>query len=565
MPSFAHGKIAASVLSIDKLPTDVDELRKWVGAEQHLTLLTQNVPPEELIIYCSGPYAFIHSIIVPDEALKASTMDELLKWSSNPFTSYASYVSSSEDMWVEFGEGHRGCKALDDGEDLVFGRTFEGWSGPGHDYFEVNQEYTHLTGIHWRPEHSAYCKFDHNGDLRHVVSITVRDANAVSLVTFTWDELEEYLAVSNYNLVRMFDFSLLDHSNFTSWPDADEVVIEHSPDLFFRQKRGDALAYTRGIQIIRPRLSPEHAAQNVSDGWSGRKNKEYVEFIAQDWRHDCIARISTHPDATANYFNAKDNDKPLELSPAFFRPEVLSKYKTDRDKYTVGERSISCRSAWHLKGYDINVAGQIHAYICDLRALPYSEQLHWLSFNEEPKTGISDRAFINDFKGDFVDYMHPRQELISIARRWGERSVNWWRLRKEDLLDRANIPLTSSTDEWANAFLDLSKLVVEGFDIKAIRDRLTRRGGAYDEKEQSISLLEKLLSTSTHASKPVKLDGLRTTQKIRSKIAGHSGGTEAQKIVYEVIAEHGSYAAHFTHVCALVAGELEAIALAFED
>jgi hypothetical protein len=36
------------------------------------------------------------------------------------------------------------------------------------------------------------------------------------------------------------------------------------------------------------------------------------------------------------------------LSPAFFRPEVLLKYKADRDKYTVGERDVSCRAAWHL-------------------------------------------------------------------------------------------------------------------------------------------------------------------------------------------------------------------------
>jgi hypothetical protein len=47
---------------------------------------------------------------------------------------------------------------------------------------------------------------------------------------------------------------------------------------------------------------------------------------------------------------------------------------------------VSCRSAWHLPGYDVNEAGQIHAYICDLRQLPYSEQLYWQSFNVEPKT-----------------------------------------------------------------------------------------------------------------------------------------------------------------------------------
>lgn len=561
MTSFAHKKIAAHILSIDKMPGDAAALRNWVGAEQHLRLLNQNIPPDELIIYCSGPYTFVHSVVVPNELLDIFPKEELLQWSCNPFTSYASYLSGSEGMWIEIEDGHRGCEALDRGKDLIFGREFEGWSGGGRNYFEVRQEYTHLCGIHWRPEHSAYCKYDGNGDLRHVVSITGREDQDVSLVTFTWEELQEYLAVSGQSLVRMFDFTLLDHSTFTSWPDGDEVIAGIGPDLLFRQKRAYALGYTRGVQIIRSALLPEDAAQKITDGWRGRKNEQHVEFIAQDFRNRRITKMSTDPVATANYFNAEGNDKPFELSPAFFRPEVLSKYKTDREKYTIGERSISCRSAWYLKGYDVNEAGQVHAYICDLRGLPYSEKLHWLSFNEEPKAGISKRAVINDFEGKFVDFMHPRQEVISIAQRWSERPVSWWQLRNRELMDRANVPLTSSTDEWATAFMDLSKIVVEGFQTRAIKEKLLSRDIVFDEKEQSIALLERLLSASNY---PARLEGLRTVQKIRSKVAGHSGGREAQKIAHEAIAEHSSYSEHFSDVCRLVAKELEAIALAFE-
>ncbi len=124
----------------------------------------------------------------------------------------------------------------------------------------------------------------------------------------------------------------------------------------------------------------------MQDQWFGRGDKRYVEFIAHDFRNARLAKISTDPSATTNYFEAKNNALPFELSPAFFRPEVLLKYKTDRDKYTVGERDVQCRAAWYLKGIDVNEAGQVHAYICYLRNLPYSEQLHWASFNEEPKS-----------------------------------------------------------------------------------------------------------------------------------------------------------------------------------
>jgi hypothetical protein len=43
---------------------------------------------------------------------------------------------------------------------------------------------------------------------------------------------------------------------------------------------------------------------------------------------------------------------------------------------------IDCRGGWSLRDFDTNEAGQVHAYICDLRNLPYQEQLYWKSFNE---------------------------------------------------------------------------------------------------------------------------------------------------------------------------------------
>jgi hypothetical protein len=315
---------------------------------------------------------------------------------------------------------------------------------------------------------------------------------------------------------------------------------------------------------LRPDADSDEIANKLRNSWHGYEGREYAEFIAHDSRDRCVRKISTDPAATANYFNAKGNDLPFELSPAFFRPEVLSKYKTDREKYTVAERSVSCRTAWHLKGYDVNEAGQIHAYICDLRMLPYTEQLHWLAFNEEPKAGISDRAATNDFKGEFVTYQHPREEIISTMRRWAERPIDWWKMKDKALLDRANIPLSSSTDEWANAFLDLSKLVVEGFRLKEVRKRLDSVSISYGEKEQSILLLERLLSGVSHPGTPTRFEGLRTVQLIRSKVAGHTAGSEAKQIARDAIANHGSYRGHFAHISGLVAQELKAIAAAFE-
>jgi len=71
-----------------------------------------------------------------------------------------------------------------------------------------------------------------------------------------------------------------------------------------------------------------------------------------------ITEISCNPTCLANYFTK--SDLPFEISPAFFRPEVLLRYKSDPDKYELTIRSISCRDAWYLQTYDINDAGQVH-------------------------------------------------------------------------------------------------------------------------------------------------------------------------------------------------------------
>lgn len=562
MPSYAHKKLAEEIQRIDALPGSDAKLAEWIKAEAHLDFLQRNALSDEVVLYASGPYAFVTSILVPNDILFPLDKEDLLRWSGNPYSSIASYVygGGRNDVWIESTTSINGSEVLAKGKDLVFGRNFEGWTGDGNTYFEVNQEYTHLAGIHWRPEHGSYCHFDQNGDLEHVVSATYRgDEGSVSLVSASWPKLEEYLAVSKCSLVRLFDFTLLRRENFNGWGDGGEATVDTADDLFYRQKFTGLAGYTRGVQILLPRKPVEDIYNDFTGGWFTPKQREHAEFIAQDWRNNRIVRISTDPKATTNYFQAEDNDLPFELSPAFFRPEVLSKYKSDREKYRIEDRGIHCRSAWYLRGYDVNEAGQVHAYICDLRNLPYSEQLHWQSYNEEPKDKISERAFTSDFKGQFVSHRHPREQVMSILRRWKDRGVGWWSIRDENLIHRANTPLTSSRDEWADAFLDLSQLIVEGFETKAIRKMLDAQGVAYTPDDRTLALLEKLITNATGAEEPISLAALRQVQLIRSKAKGHAGSTEGKKLADDAIAQHGSYTKHFEQVCQLVSAELETI------
>ena len=154
--------------------------------------------------------------------------------------------------------------------------------------------------------------------------------------------------------------------------------------------------------------------------------KKYVEFIANDWFFGVynkphilemfckanptvqetyhrlpdygqdasprIIEISTDPLATCSYFDMGEDylNRPHELSVACFNPEVVLKYKMNSDKYVVDEHNITCKESWYLRDIDVNDAGQVNVCICDLRELPYAEQLYWKSFNEEPKWSSDD-------------------------------------------------------------------------------------------------------------------------------------------------------------------------------
>lgn len=566
MYNYEHKKVAEAITQLDEVPQDAGAYAEWVKAEAHLAFLEGNANADEIVVNACGEYTFVHSLVVPNERLSPLDQDDLLSWSCNSYATTASYVSGGgrEGVWIERGQRHLGAESLEQAVQLIFTRTFEGVTDAGRTYQELNQEYAHLTGIHWRPEKRGYCRFNDSGDMELVVSITNHGdkKDGLSLATFRREPLEEYLAASNSSLVRLFDFTLVRRASFSGWTDCPEERGEKSALFFFKRKiDGSHAGYTRGVQIVTPRRTKKAIMTDLVDGWFGQKDKRHAEFIAWDWRNQCIAKISTDPEVTSNYFEAKDNSLPFELSPAFFKPEVLSKYKTDRDKYTIDERSVSCRASWYLRGIDVNDAGQVHAYICDLSRLPYTEQLHWLSFNEEPKAGISQRALVADFQGNYSDLPNPVGEIRYTAQRWQREKFSWWTLRDNKLVERVNTPLTASKDEWAEAFMDVAKLIVEGFETKSVRERLDQVGVSYEKEDRTIILLEKLLNNNQ--VEKIRLDGLRAVQNIRSKAKGHAGGSDAEALAQAALIEHETFANHFRHVCHLVVDELDKIEMAF--
>ncbi len=569
MPSFNHQRLLDRISMIDTVPESAARFAKWLHAHEHLQLLCENAIEDDMIIYASAPFTFIHAVVVHEEHTKDFEADDLLDWSGNPFSLCAGYRldGTSNDVRIDRSSRIHSVGPITDSQQLVFARSFEGLKTNDSTSYEILQEYIHVTEIFWRPEYNSYCRFDEHGDFDHIVSITPKPTvEEATLVSFKREQLEQYLAASNSLLLRMFDFTLHRKGQFSGWPSGPEQIFSESGDLSFRQKvdPGKA-AYTRGVQIVRPSRSKSDVFKSIRNRWNPVNENPGVEFIAFDWRNRRVASISTHPSATTNYFEDSNNSLPYEVSPAFFRPEVLHKYKADHDKYTVSEdyRFISCRGAWHLQTYDINEDGQVHTYICYLRNLPYEEQLYWRSFNEKPRSGISERAFQSDFEGEWSEIITPLEKLLHIARRWSDSDMSWWTLREESLLERVNTPRTASREEWARAFSGVATLIIEGFQVRVIRERLRESGITFELDEKSLKLIERFLVGHGALARGEALVNLRTVQHVRSKVSAHYGGSAAEQLANNALREHGNYSAHFESVCERLVQELTMIEKAF--
>ncbi|MBK7841726.1 MAG: hypothetical protein IPJ49_29385 [Candidatus Obscuribacter sp.] len=281
---------------------------------------------------------------------------------------------------------------------------------------------------------------------------------------------------------------------------------------------------------------------------SRKKNPKYARFKVWDWRHEKQATVSCAPGKTVNYFTPQI-DLPWEVTPAFFKPDVLSKYKADPDKYKLNHRSITCRSTWHLQSYDVNDANQVHTYLVYLRNLPYEEQLYWQSFNEWPKSTISKRAIQTDFEGRFTTIPDAIIDLKQIVRDLDSNPPAWWQPRPVGIANLVHYPFSSSQAEWADAIMNLSQLLVEGFRVDDLKQRLTALGVTPEKDAKSLGLLFKIAEakTDTDAGKAL-LAPFRELQDLRSKVKGHATQKTKKDLIDKALAEHGTLYRHFVNL-----------------
>ena len=403
-------------------------------------------------------------------------------------------------------------------------------------------------------ERSAYCRIDQFGDIEDVIKLfdipSDEFGELIIVATIESRSLYEYAGLAGMGLIFYFDFTRFLPGSFGGWSNQERFDHSNSQLLYRGGVQRGVGSYVNGRQIVFPPLTKRQIVRLYKER-RDPKNRQYATFKALDLKKRKHIEVTCNPAKLSNYFQPQSKF-PLGTSPAFFRSEVLHKYKSDPSKYELDDRSISCRGTWHLKTYDVNDADQIHTYLCYLADLPHQEQLYWQSFNEWPKAFISERAWKTDFLGEFsIEY----DLLIEIKRKVAQLDKLlpvWWKKRGKELINAVRYPVTSSPAEWAEAILGLDHLITEGFQEAPLRKMAIALERKPHKDWRSLMLLREYLAGKglTEEAADTAVSSLRELHGLRSILKGHSAPRQKAEAEKKALTTAGSFRAHFEQLAA---------------
>lgn len=498
---------------------------------------------------------WVWTVLVSKDTLASINAADLYKW-ENPHECGMSRLWGDEENPISISKDHfkLGDRLLTDGQQLVYPRTFRGRIRH-KDYCEIAQPLLQAHRLHWTPEQKGWCRLNEDRDVEKVISWYIDRSDKSKCrsqcVIMDREALERYMTATDTVLVQMFD-SVLSPSPANKSPvtdQVDDVVLDDTLERCFERHVKECGSCYRGIQIIASRYSAKELGKKMDT--ERHLIRRYETFLVGNIKGETIGRASSDPKALKNPYYDTTSDKPSELSPVYFRPDVLVKYKADPDKYKLTPRQIFCRGALLLQTYNINKAGQVVTYLYYLGRLSYKEQLYWKHFNERPKAGISGEAFRTDIMGVPSDGPDALRDLRNLVEKRLEH-VEWYRPVSTDLLDQLSLPISDSRKQWDDTIGLLHKIVNERLDSSFFRHAAGTPRNKTDQRTWgSIRWMEEALLTAEgdkglarEVTKP-----FRDLQELRNKLYAHDSGSKKPVLYESLLREHGTPRKHVEDLC----------------
>jgi hypothetical protein len=416
-------------------------------------------------------------------------------------------------------------------EPLVISREFH---GVRPDYFEILEEFRHFHNLYYDEKNKVLIKIGEDGSEEEVVRISDRK------IEMRLREIRQFLAIKEMHLAVYFNvdrYSKLSNDALDQIPQ-QELQIEDGltkykfyivTDRSYLPDDRTAHSRTLGKKLIEP------FPKEKSGIWPYNEDdpEKFEEFIiGVDANSDPIFH-TCNPDKLANYFG-KNPEAPHYLTPVFFRRDVLAKYYSNPDRYTVSDGYLQFVGLWGLR-MDNNHGKHVVVYLGDLgRDIPNSEQKYWKSFNIPPDGELSETQFKRGMLGEFAD---PESEDLLFKLKIAQANEAWkkrfgWNLflplaeQDSHFLTTLRIPTNDSLSEFDQQVLSLTKVLIDSLNEKEIKRQLMTE----IEGEKGISKFERLLSENGFTNFTDHIAFLKDLQELRSKGTAHRKGSGYPKV-----------------------------------
>lgn len=412
-------------------------------------------------------------------------------------------------------------------EPLVICRSFH--HGP-EGFRELSEEFRLFHNLYQEKKREEFLKADDAGNPEVVARIL---PDRVEIRT---KELRQFLAIKEMHLALQVDISRYSELPLTAYTGSPPTETICGKDACFNWgvRRCDwrepyqIHAYFMGKKLLAP-LPKEQSAK-----WPFNDEAEtYPTFIIGRDTDGNDVEFTCEEGKLANYFGANP-EAPHYLTPVHFRAEVLARYYSHPERFSVEDGYLRAASLWGLK-MDNDHADRVMVFLGDLgRDLPASERDYWRSFNIPPDgPAISKTAFTRSMRGWFADPTRPDLAFKNLfphfSTKWREK-FGWdlfLPLTEDDAhhFTTVRIPIHNDQAEFDSQVQSLTKLLIDSLNEAELVKGLTVPGEAKGIAKFHLFLEDRKVTDAA------KLTGfLRNLQALRSSGVAHRKGSTYEKV-----------------------------------
>lgn len=510
---FKHNDKPGDILFRDWM----DYIQKKVGQEQWVT------------VYCSnrGDWGatYFFSALIPNskvgEALNNESWDLRIGNGMPGCTeSYFGPGVENQITYLRFGN--------DDGiEPLIHCREFHGIK---KNYVEVSEEFRLFHNLYYDKSYNKFVKIDESGAEEDVILIE-EDRVQIKL-----KPLKQFLAIKEMHLAIFFSIDRYSDKTLANLglKESRKVVKEgnlhyfcyiNEPGVSFKDDK-PTLSRLEGKKLI-PGMPKEK-----SGIWPFEEEEDYEDFIIGTDENGNPKLYTCDEDKLSNYFG-KNPQAPHYLTPVYFRRDVLTKYYSKPEMYSVEDGYLRCGGLWGLQ-LDNNHGKYVIVFLGDLgRDLPAAERGYWKSYNIPPDGTISDVNWKRNFKGEFTD---PEKADLVFKYQFNIFQEKWvkkygWPLFKslseddEHNFKVLRVPVSNDQSEFDQQSMALTKVIVDSLNEEEIKAQIK---GTVPKDVKGISKLSLWFQEKGLTGSELHIKFLRSLQGLRNG-AGHRKGEAYQR------------------------------------